>query len=113
MYPKWSEKYCDDDKMYDSDCSSMHYMHKMPKMDYDMCCKPKMYKDYDMCEPKMKDHDMSCNMPKMKCEKKCVKTFKCTYKLYKICCYRLQKVCPRCGHEFDYHRHRGMCPRCD
>ena len=102
MYPKWSEKHCYDDNMYDDcDCSSMHYMHKKPKM------------DYDMCEPKIKDYDMCCNMPKMKCEKKCVKTFKCTYKLYKICCYRLHKVCPRCNHEFDYHQHRGMCPHCD
>lgn len=94
MYPKWDSKYCCDDKMYDDcDCSSMHYMPKMHKMDYDMCC----------------------DMPKMPCkvEKKCVKTFKCTYKLYKTCHYRLYKVCPRCGYEYDYHHHHGMCPRCD
>lgn len=118
MYPKWEDRY--DSKMYDDyGCSSMHYMPKMHKMDYDMCYEPKMHKmDCDMCyEPKMPkmDYDMCCEMPKSPCkmEKKCVKTFKCTYKLYKICQYRLHKVCPRCGHEYDYHYHRGMCPRCD
>lgn len=138
MYPKWEEKCCDYDKMYDDcDCSSMHSMPKMHKMDCDypsmhympkmhkMDCDcssmhymPKMHKmDCDMgYEPKMmKDYDMCCDMPKMPCkmEKKCVKTYKCIYKLYKTCHYRLYKVCPRCGHEFDYHHHRGMCPRCD
>lgn len=103
MYPKWDEKCSDYDKMYDDcDDSSMHSMPHMHKMD---CDEPK--KDYDMC----------CEMPKMPCkpERKCVKTFKCTttFKVYRTCHYRLYKCCPRCGHEFDYHHHRGMCPRCD
>jgi hypothetical protein len=57
---------------------------------------------------------MCLDMEKMKCkmEKECVKTYKTYYKLYKVCQYRLYKLCPCCGHEFDYHRHRGMCPRC-
>ena len=52
-------------------------------------------------------------MPKMKCktEKKCVKTFSCTYKLYKICTYKMIKVCPRCGNEYEHDRHPA-CPRC-
>ncbi|MPL69010.1 hypothetical protein SDC9_14743 [bioreactor metagenome] len=106
MNPKWEEQYFDDRMVDDYDGSSMYSMPKMHKMDYTMCHQPKMHKmDYDMC----------CERPKMpcKCEKKCVKTFKCTYKLYKTCCYRLHKVCPRCNNEFDYHQHRGMCPRCD
>lgn len=104
MYPKWSEKYCCEDYKY-AGCSDYTYMPKKYKMDYD-CEYPKMCKQ---------DWDMGCEMPKMHCkpEKKCVKTYKCTYKLYKICHYRLYKVCPRCGHEYDYHYHRGMCPRCD
>ncbi len=93
MYPKW------DCKCYKDDCG----------MDYwqDMGCEGK-YK----CKP---DCDMSCEPPtKMlgKVEKECVKTFKCVYKLYKVCTYRLCKVCPCCGHEFDYHHHRGVCPHC-
>ena len=60
------------------------------------------------------DMDMSCCTPKMKCmpTKECVKTYKCYYKLYRMCTYRLYKVCPCCGHEFDYHTHRGACPKC-
>ena len=54
------------------------------------------------------------DMSQMKCkmEKECVKTYKTYYKMYKVCQYRLYKICPCCGHEFDYHRHRGMCPKC-
>jgi hypothetical protein len=103
MYPKWGEKYCDDYK-YDN-CCDYNYMPKKYKMDCDYDY-PKMYKqDWDMC----------CEMPKIPCksEKKCVKTFKCTYKLYRVCRYRLYKVCPRCGHEYDYQHHRGLCPHCD
>lgn len=60
----------------------------------------------DMCMP--------CPAPKTKCPpvKECVKTYKCYYKLYKISHFRLFKVCPCCGVEYDYHHHRGMCPRC-
>lgn len=55
----------------------------------------------------------SCT-PEMSCKptKECIKTYKCFYKLYKICHYELFKVCPRCGYEFDYYRHQGLCPRC-
>lgn len=80
---------------------------KYPKWD----CKCTDYDyDYDCMDyaPKMDE----CCIPKMKCEKECVKTFTCTYKLYKICCYKLYKACPRCHYEFDYHKHGGMCPRC-
>lgn len=73
----------------------------------------------EKCEmPCTKEDDcyssMCLDMEKMKCkmEKECVKTYKTYYKLYKVCQYRLYKLCPCCGHEFDYHRHRGMCPRC-
>jgi len=55
-----------------------------------------------------------CDMSQMKCktEKECIKTYKSYYKLYRICHYRMYKVCPCCGHEFDYYRHRGTCPKC-
>ena len=58
--------------------------------------------------------EMCADMNQMKCkmEKECVKTYKCYYKLYKVCQYRMYKICPCCGHEFDYHKHRGMCPKC-
>lgn len=85
-------------------------MCKKPDYNYN-CYKPMKWKDdcdYDY------DH-MECCMPKpkMECEKKeCVKTYKVVYKLYKTCQYRLYKVCCHCGHEYDYHHHRGMCPKC-
>ena len=69
----------------------------------------------DKCEmDDCQDMDMSCCAPKVKCmpTKECVKTFKCYYKLYKICTHRLFKICPYCGHEFDYHQHHGNCPKC-
>jgi len=85
-------------------------------------CKMDDNDDYDDCEmPCMKEkpeHDcystMCSDMDKMKCkmEKECVKTYKTYYKLYRVCQYRLYKLCPCCGHEFDHHRHRGMCPKC-
>jgi hypothetical protein len=56
-------------------------------------------------------HPMDCcSMPKMKCkpEKECVGMFK----MYRMCHYHMTMVCHYCGHEFDYHHHRGMCPRC-
>ncbi|MDR3559906.1 MAG: hypothetical protein P4N59_00500 [Negativicutes bacterium] len=63
-------------------------------------------------EPEMMEEEFCA--PKIKCEptKECVKTFKCFYKLYRVCHYHLYKVCPHCGHEFDYHHHRGICPKC-
>ncbi len=85
-YPHWK---CDDDKCGCED-------------KYDKC-------DMDECQ------DMEpCYTPKMKCQttKECVKTYKCYYKLYRICTYRLFKLCPYCGYEFDYHEHRGGCPKC-
>lgn len=58
--------------------------------------------------------NMYADMSKMKCkmEKECVKTYKTYYKVYKVCQYRMYKICPCCGHEYDYHRHHGMCPKC-
>ena len=105
--PKWDcgPKYdmdCDyDDDMDDDDCDSypkkkyypagMHKTHCMPHQHMPMEC---------------------CDMPmKCKTEKTCVKTFKCTYKLYKVCTYKLYKVCPKCGHEYDYYR-MPYCPKC-
>lgn len=86
--PKW---YCGNGKC---DCDYDDYDYDggdyMPMMPMDDCCMPKM----------------PCKM-----EKKCVKTFTSTFKLYRICHYRLYKVCPRCRHEYDYHRY-GMCPKC-
>jgi len=76
---------------------------------------------YDHEMPYMKEKmdegcysEMCSDISQMKCkmEKECVKTYKCYYKLYKVCQYRLYKLCPCCGHEFEYHRHRGMCPKC-
>lgn len=58
--------------------------------------------------------DLCSDISQLKCkvEKECVKTYKSYYKLYKVCQYRIYKVCPCCGHEFDYHRQRGVCPKC-
>lgn len=80
------------------------------KYDYDYnCYKPKCSDDcdYDYFDPCTAPPQMHCE-PK----KECVKTFTCFYKLYRVCQYRLYKVCSRCKHEFDYHHHRGVCPRC-
>ena len=88
-----------------------------PKHDY--CHMDDNCHDQEMPYMKEKINDnsyseMCCDMSQMKCkvEKECVKTYKCYYKLYKVCQYRMYKICPCCGHEFDYHRHRGMCPKC-
>lgn len=45
-----------------------------------------------------------------KCTKKCVKTYRQIFKLYKVCHYQLYVVCPYCGCEFDHRRH--LCPCC-
>lgn len=91
------------------------------KYDYchmdDDCHDHEMHHDTHHMKEKMGDNsysEMCCDMSQMKCkvEKECVKTYKCYYKLYKVCQYRMYKICPCCGHEFDYHRHRGMCPKC-
>lgn len=115
-HPKWDcEPKCDMDYEMDSemDCCDMDYPMKkgyMPKMGY-------MPHDY-MGHMDHMDHmghmPMDCcdmPMPKCKTEKTCVKTYKCTYKLYKVCSYRLYKVCPRCGHEYDYYRY-PTCTKC-
>lgn len=112
-YPKWDYKYgkCHDD----CDCD---YDYK----DYYKCDEKYPPKYYDKCEDKCEDkcddydypaYDMDCCMPKMKCktEKKCIKTFTCSYKLYKLCMYKVVKVCPRCNHEYDHGRY-PMCPKC-
>jgi hypothetical protein len=72
-------------------------------------------------EPGGKD-DHSCydfavsadGMPKISCKttRECVKTYKTYYKMYRICTYRLYKVCSHCGAEFDYYHQRGLCPSC-
>jgi hypothetical protein len=104
--PKWDcaskcemmdDDYDDDD---DYDCGCMDYKPYKPMK---MCSMPNMpYMQTDSCE-----------MPMSKCktEKTCVKTYKCTYKLYKVCTYKLYKVCPHCGKEYEYYKYR-MCPRC-
>ncbi|CUH95458.1 hypothetical protein P22_1529 [Propionispora sp. 2/2-37] len=92
-YPKYD---CDDTK---DDYCHHHYMK-------DDCYKEHPGK-YHCYEP------MYCDIPKMpKMEKECVKTFKCVYKLYRICQYKVFKVCPTCGHEFDSAYHHGVCPKC-
>jgi hypothetical protein len=45
------------------------------------------------------------------CNKRCIGTFTTKYKVYENCCYSVYKVCPCCGHEYDYRQHRG-CPGC-
>lgn len=115
-YPKWDYKCgkCDDDcddeydyKDYGNKCCDKDYGHKCCDKDYSHKCHDKC-DDYDYPA-----YDMDCCMPKMKCktEKKCIKTFTCSYKLYKLCMYKVVKVCPRCNHEYDHGRH-PMCPKC-
>mgnify|MGYP000374150765 CR=1 FL=1 len=83
-------------------CKSTYSKCGMPKWDTD-CGE---WHDDDMDY----GHKNTCFRPR--CKMECVKTYKCYYKLYRCTCYRLFKCCPRCGHEFDYHRFHGMCPRC-
>lgn len=76
----------------------------------DRYCKPK----YEQWE----DEKSCCHMKKepkfcgCKPTKKCLKTFDCTFKLYRLSYCRLYKVCQSCGHEYDFHHHGGVCPRC-
>ncbi len=46
-----------------------------------------------------------------KCERKCVGEFSEKFKVYKVCCHEIVKVCPSCGFEYAAHVH-PMCPRC-
>ena len=48
----------------------------------------------------------------LKPTKKCIKTYTSFLKLYEVCSFRLYKVCPWCGCEFDYHYYQGECPCC-
>lgn len=130
--PKWDcePKYeMDQDMDYDMDCCDMDYnsypkkkcySHMMPKTD----CMQHPHMDHmhmdhmhmgHMGHMGHMDHMHMdcCEMPMTKCktEKTCVKTYKCTYKLYKVCSYKLYKVCPRCGHEYDYYRY-PTCTKC-
>jgi len=100
-------KYWDDDMMADA--------HKMPYYEDGMYYQHHHHGDCGHMvqdEPEMVEDD--CCAPKIKCTptKECVKTFTSCYKLYRICHYKLYKVCHRCGHEFEYHHHQGMCPKC-
>lgn len=93
-------------------CDGNPYKPEYHHMDED-CCEHEM----PYMKEKMTDScysDMCADISQMKCkmEKECIKTYKSYYKMYRVCQYRLYKVCPCCGHEFDYHKHRGMCPKC-
>lgn len=94
MYPKWN---CHEQPEHE--CFSQKG-----------CC----HEEKELCG-KPQCHDQVCfDVPKIPCkpQKECVQTFKCCYKLYRICYYRLYKLCPHCGHEYDHHQHQGMCPKC-
>lgn len=100
-------KYWEDDMMADGprmpyfEDGMFYHKHYQPEECEPMCQEmPEMVED-ECCVPKVSPPT-----------KECVKTYKCCYKLYKICHYKLFKVCPRCGHEFDHHHHQGMCPKC-
>jgi len=93
-------------------CDSQHHKQDYCHMDDDC-------QDHEMpyVKEKMTEgcySDMCSDIAQMKCkmEKECVKTYKCYYKMYRVCQYRLYKICPCCGHEFDFHKHRGVCPKC-
>lgn len=105
--PKWHCKHqCDMEEDMDDDmeCCDIEYQHPPKKCHSHTMPKPGCmpHKHTDCCD---------MDMPKCKTEKTCVKTFTCTYKLYRVCTYRLFKVCPRCGHEYDYYKHPG-CMKC-
>ena len=90
--------------MYGNCCGAGMYCQDDPQWGYG-------FKEDEGC------YDFECGegaMPKIKCKtsKECVKTYKTYYKMYKICTYRLYKVCCRCGTEFDYYGHHGVCPKC-
>ena len=80
-----------------------------------------MNEDDRYCKPKYEQWEEEksyCHMKKepkfcgCKPTKKCLKTFDCTFKLYRLSYCRLYKVCQSCGHEYDFHHHVGVCPRC-
>lgn len=78
-----------------------------------------MHEDNMYYHPKYEqwEEENCCHMkpePKVCCKpvKKCLKTFDCTFKLYHISYCRLYKVCHSCSHEYDFHHHGGVCPKC-
>jgi hypothetical protein len=79
-----------------------------------MPCHGYVHKNYDGDDQSCYHFAFSGGAPRISCRttKECVKTYKTYYKMYKICTFRLYKVCTRCGLEFDYYGCRGMCPRC-
>ena len=50
-----------------------------------------------------------CWLPQ--CTRKCVKTYKLIFKVYKIYYYRLYRICSWCGYEYDYELYPS-CPCC-
>ena len=44
--------------------------------------------------------------------KKYIKTYTSNLKLYEVYYFKLYKVCPWCGCEFDYYFFHGICPCC-
>ena len=91
--------------------------YKKPKQDcchMDNECPAQEMPEMNEKMPESSYSEMCSDMSQLNCkmEKECVKTYRCYYKMYKVCQYRLYKICPCCGHEFDYQRYRGMCPKC-
>lgn len=80
-------------------------------MNDDKMCYHSKFEEWDdmkgCCPPKKNIKSMCCSP-----RKKCIKTFDCTFKLYRLSYCRLYKVCQSCGHEYDFYHHRGMCPHC-
>ncbi|VBB06574.1 Hypothetical protein LUCI_1810 [Lucifera butyrica] len=84
-----------------------HLYHE-PGMNWgEMSGYPEMKCKKEMCPP-----PIQCHIPECKPEKECVKTLKYVFKLYKTCKFHMCMICPVCGHEFDYNRHHGVCPKC-
>jgi len=89
---------------------------------YGRCRDDKCLSGYPRCWEPHDDNWQGCydlitapdGTQKIHCKttRECVKTYKTYYKMYRICTYCLYKVCSRCGAEFDYYAHRGLCPHC-
>lgn len=53
------------------------------------------------------------SIPKWRqCTRQCLRTYTSTFKLYRVCYFRLYKVCPWCGFEFDCYHYHDICPYC-